>query len=73
MDQATIDPSEVVDRIAIRRLFDEYARCADRREAPRQMALFTADTRFAVYMDGPGTDPTYVIDGRYALAPIFDD
>jgi hypothetical protein len=24
-------------------------------------------------MSGPGTDPTYVIEGREALTPVFDD
>ena len=35
-------------------------------------ALFTADTRFAVHMSGPDTDPTYVLDGREALTPVFE-
>ena len=65
--------AEAADRLAIRELFDAYAHCADRRDAEGQMALFTADTRFAVYMDGEGTDATYVLDGREALAPIFAD
>jgi hypothetical protein len=38
-----------------------------------QKALFTDDTVFAVYMDGEGTEPTYVLDGREALTPVFDD
>ena len=29
--------------------------------------------RFAVYMDGEGSDATYALDGREALAPIFAD
>ena len=24
-------------------------------------------------MDGPGTQPSYVLDGREALSPVFDD
>jgi hypothetical protein len=24
-------------------------------------------------MDGEGTEPTYVLDGREALTPVFDD
>jgi len=35
-------------------------------------ALFTADTRFAVHMSGPDTDPTYVLEGRQALTPVFE-
>jgi len=65
--------TESTDRLAIRELFDAYAHCADRRDAEGQKALFTVDTRFAVYMDGEGTEPTYVLDGREALAPVFAD
>ena len=36
-------------------------------------ALFTDDTRFAVYMDGEVSEPTYVLQGREALTPVFDD
>lgn len=64
---------QVADRLAIRELFDAYAHCADRRDADGQKALFTADTRFVVYMSGDGTEPTYVVEGRGALGPIFDD
>jgi hypothetical protein len=65
--------SEAADRVAIRELFDAYAHCADRRDADGQKALFTEDTRFAVFMDGEGTEPTYVLQGREALAPVFAD
>jgi hypothetical protein len=65
--------TESTDRLAIRELFDAYAHCADRRDAEGQKALFTADTRFAVFMDGEGTEPTYVLDGREALTPVFAD
>src|SRR5579862_2857331 len=68
-----LTPAEAADRLAIRELFDAYAHCADRRDAERQKALFTADTRFAVYMDGEGSEPTYVLDGREALTPVFAD
>jgi hypothetical protein len=57
----------------LRDLFDAYAHCADRRDAEGQKALFTDDTRFAVYIDGEGSEPTYVLQGREALAPVFDD
>ena len=65
--------TESTDRLAIRELFDAYAHCADRRDAEGQQALFTVDTRFAVYMDGEGTEPTYVLEGREALTPVFAD
>jgi ketosteroid isomerase-like protein len=68
-----LTPAEAADRLAIRELFDAYAHCADRRDAQGQMALFTEDTRFAVHMDGPDTEPTYVLEGREALAPVFAD
>jgi hypothetical protein len=70
---AEISPAEAADRLAIRELFDAYAHCADRRDAEGQKALFTADTRFAVYMSGAGTEPTYVLQGREALTPVFAD
>src|SRR5579862_4467393 len=66
-------PAEAADRLAIRELFDAYAHCADRRDAAGQKALFTTDTRFAVYMDGDGSEPSYVLRGREALTPVFDD
>jgi hypothetical protein len=68
-----LTPSEAADRFAIRELFDAYAHCADRRDAEGQKALFTADTCFAVYMDGEGSEATYVLKGREALTPIFAD
>jgi len=70
---AELTPSEAADRLAIRELFDAYAHCADRRDADGQRALFTADTRFTVYMDGEASEASYVLQGREALAPVFDD
>lgn len=57
----------------MRELCDAYAHCADRRDAEEQKALFTDETRFAVYMDGEGSEPTYVLQGREALTPVFED
>ena len=37
------------------------------------MALFAPDARFAVYMSGDGSEPTYVLEGREALSPVFAD
>jgi SnoaL-like protein len=70
-----LTPAEAADRLALRELFDAYAHCADRRDAEGQKALFTDDTRFAVYMDGEGSEPSYVLHGREAeaLTPVFDD
>jgi SnoaL-like domain len=68
-----ITPTEVADRLAIRKLFDAYAHCADRRDAEGQKALFTEDTHFLVYMEGEGSEPTQELNGREALTPVFDD
>jgi hypothetical protein len=70
---ASLSPAETADRLAIREVFDAYASCADRRDAEGQKAVFTVDARFAVYMDGAGSDPSYVLQGREALSPVFDD
>ena len=45
-----ISPEEAADRLSIRELVEAYAHCADRRDAKGQMALFTEDTHFVVYM-----------------------
>jgi len=68
-----ITGAEAADRLAIRELSDAYAHCADRRDADGQKALFTVDTRFAVFMGGEGTEPTYVLEGRESLTPVFAD
>jgi SnoaL-like domain len=66
-----ISPEEAADRLAIRELVEAYARCADRRDATGQMALFTADTHFVVYMDGREPTPSQELHSREALAPVF--
>jgi hypothetical protein len=68
-----ITPAEAADRLAIRELFDAYARCADTRDAEGQKALFTEDTHFVVFMNGPDTDATSEFEGREALSPVFAD
>jgi len=67
-----ITGGEAADRLAIRELVDAYAYCADRRDAEGQMALFTEDTHFAVFMDARNPEPTQDLHGREALAPVFD-
>ena len=69
----TISPEEAADRLAIRELVDAYAHCADRRDATGQMALFTEDTLFLVFMDATAAEPTQELHGRESLAPVFDD
>jgi hypothetical protein len=72
MIHTQIAPTEQADRLAIRELVDAYAHCADRRDSEGQKALFTEDTHFVVYMDGQGSKPTQVLDGRAALTPVFE-
>jgi len=69
----SISPNEAADRLAIRELVEAYAHCADRRDAKGQMALFTADTHFAVYMNAKDPNPSQELHSREALAPVFAD
>jgi len=66
-----ISPEEAADRLAIRELVEAYAHCADRRDAKGQMALFTADTHFVVYMNAKEPTPTQELHSSEALAPVF--
>src|ERR1700676_3679257 len=69
----TISPSEAADRLAIRELVEAYAHCADRRDAKGQMALFTPDTHFVVYMNAGDPTRSQELHSREALAPVFAD
>ena len=69
----SISPNEAADRLAIRELVEAYAHCADRRDAKGQMALFTTDTRFVVYMNAKDPKPSQELHSREALAPVFAD
>ena len=66
-----ISPKEAADRLAIRELVEAYAHCADRRDAKGQIALFTTDTHFVVYMDAKDPKPSQELHSRDALAPVF--
>jgi ketosteroid isomerase-like protein len=68
-----ISPEEAADRLAIRELVEAYAHCADRRDAKGQMALFTPDTHFVVYMNAKDPKPSQDLHSREALALVFDD
>src|ERR1700681_3528810 len=68
-----ISPEEAADRLAIRELVEAYAHCADRRDAKEQMALFTADTHFVVFMNAKDPKPSMELHTREALAPVFAD
>jgi SnoaL-like domain len=69
----SISREEAADRLAIRELVEAYAHCADRRDAKGQMALFTADSHFAVYMNARDPQPSQELHSREALAPVFAD
>ena len=66
-----ISPEEAADRLAIRELIDAYAHCADRRDAKGQMALFTHDAHFVVFMDSRAAEPSQELHSREDLAPVF--
>jgi len=68
-----ISPEEAADRLAIRELVEAYAHCADRRDAKGQMALFTEDTHFVVYMNAKNPTPSQELHSRMELAPVFAD
>jgi hypothetical protein len=70
---AAIPATEAADRLAIRELVEAYAHCADRRDAKGQMALFTIDTHFVVYMNARDPMPSQELHSREALAPVFAD
>jgi hypothetical protein len=72
-EHVSVSPNEAADRLAIRELVEAYAHCADRRDAEGQMALFTADTHFVVYMNAKDPKPSQELDSREALAPVFAD
>jgi hypothetical protein len=69
----SISSEEVADRLAIRELVEAYAHCADRRDAKSQMALFTEDGRFVVYMNAKDPKPSQELHSRDVLAPVFAD
>ncbi len=69
--RSTVTPQEAADRLAIRELIDSYASCADRRDAEGQMALFTADAHFVVFMGIGAQEPAQEYHRREELAPVF--
>jgi hypothetical protein len=69
----SISANEAANRLAIRELVEAYAHCADRRDAKGQMALFTIDTHFVVYMNAKDPTPSQELHSREALAPVFAD
>jgi hypothetical protein len=72
-EHIAISPVEAADRLAIRELVEAYAHCADRRDAKGQMALFTPDTHFVVFMDAKDPTPSQELRSREELAPVFAD
>ena len=72
-NHVSISSNEAAARLAIRELVEAYAHCADRRDAKGQMALFTVDTHFVVYMNAKDPKPSQELHSREALAPVFAD
>jgi hypothetical protein len=70
-EHVAISLNEAADRLAIRELVEAYAHCADRRDAKGQMALFTENTHFVVYMNAKDPKPSRDLHSREALAPVF--
>jgi ketosteroid isomerase-like protein len=70
---ASISPEAAADRLSIRELVEAYAHCADRRDAKGQMALFTPDAHFVVYMNAKDPTPSQELHSREELAPVFAD
>src|SRR5882762_10091862 len=68
-----ISSAETADRLVIRELIEAYAHCADRRDAKGQMALFTEDAHFVVYMNAKDPKPSQELHSRDELAPVFAD
>ena len=69
-DHTDLSLREEADRPAITELVDAYAYCADRRDAASQMALFTEDTDFLVYLDTRNPVPTQHLRRRSAATGI---
>jgi SnoaL-like domain len=72
-EHEAIAMNQVADRLAIHELVNGYAYCADRRDAVGQMALFTKDTHFVVWLDAKNPTPSMEVHSREALAPVFAD
>jgi hypothetical protein len=69
----SISSAEAADRLAVRELIEAYAHCADRRDAKKQMSLFTSDAHFIVYMNAKTSEPAMEFHRREDLAPVFAD
>jgi hypothetical protein len=65
---ATTLKGEAADRLALRRLVDAWAHCADRRLAEAQSNLFVPDGTILNYEGDPNTHPPHsTIKGRAAI------
>jgi hypothetical protein len=69
---ATTLTGEAADRLAIRRLVDAWAHCADRRLAQEQANLFTPEGTVVVYEGDPATHaPVAALKGRAEILPAL--
>jgi hypothetical protein len=73
INDVSMSGAEAADRLAIRELVDAYAHCADRRDIQGQLALFTENTHFVVFMDGKSGKASMELNRRQDLAAVFDD
>jgi hypothetical protein len=64
---------EIIDRLALRELVEEYARGCDRHEGFNVARLFTEDGRIARYSHGTGDgQPITEHNGRASIASVVD-
>lgn len=68
--ETTAPAGEIADRLAIRRLVDEYARRVDRVDAAGAAALFTEDGTLRIFGRGE-TEPNRERRGRDEMARAF--
>lgn len=69
---ATTLKGESADRLALRRLVDAWAHCADRRLAEQQANLFIADGTILNYEGDPNNHPPHsTIKGERRSAPLW--
>jgi hypothetical protein len=63
---------EAADRLALRRLVDAWAHCADRRLAHEQANLFTPEGSIVAYQGDPATHaPVATLKGRAEILPAL--
>lgn len=64
---------ETDNRFLIREIVDNYAFCADTKEADKQVALFADDYKLEVFYDSTSPTPTQTVLGKDNLKQLFLD